>query len=66
MAHRIQNEASKNKITYISGKPKKDSINDYSYYLDVQIYQMAQSIGAEEAIQYLQDKIKTIKKEAGK
>ena len=66
MAHRIQNEASKNKITYMSGIPKKDSINDYSYYLDVQIYQMAQSVGAEEAIQYLQDKIKTIKKEAGK
>ena len=66
MAHRIQNLANPNKITYLSGKPKKDSINDYSYYLDVQIYQMAQSIGAEEAIQYLQDKIKTIKKEAGK
>ena len=66
MAHRIENLASTNKITYMSGKPKKDSINDYSYYLDVQIYQMAQSIGAEEAIQYLQDKIKTIKKEAGK
>ena len=66
MAQTIRNQASKTKVTYLSGKPKKDSINDYSYYLDVQIYQMAQSIGAEEAIQYLQDKIKTIKKEAGK
>ena len=63
---RIQNQAKPGNTTYLSGKPKKDSINDYSYYLDVQIYQMAQSVGAEEAIQYLQDKIKTIKKEAGK
>lgn len=63
---RIQNQAKPGNTTYLSGIPKKDSINDYSYYLDVQIYQMAQSVGAEEAIQYLQDKIKTIKKEAGK
>ena len=63
---RIQNQAKPGNTTYLSGKPKKDSINDYSYYLDVQIYQMAQSVGAEEAIQYLQNKIKTIKKEAGK
>ena len=60
MAHRIQNEASKNKITYISGKPKKDKAEDF-IYLDIQIMELYSHLGADGAIKYLKNKIKTIK-----
>lgn len=64
MVH-ISNQASKNKVTYMSGKPKKDTVEDYSYYLDIQIYSMVDCVGTDEAIKYLQDKIQTIKKMQG-
>lgn len=64
MAH-ISNQASKTKVTYMSGKAPKDKVEDYSYYLDIQIYSMADCVGTDEAIKYLQDKIKTIKKMQG-
>lgn len=64
MEHRIQNEASKNKVTYMSGKPKKDTVDDF-IYLDLQIYELVDCVGTDEAIKYLQDKIQTIKKMQG-
>ena len=58
---RISNEASKTKVTYMSGKPpKKDKAEDF-IYLDLQIMELYSRLGAEEAIKYLKDKIKTIK-----
>ena len=64
MEHRIQNEASKNKVTYMSGKPKKDTVDDF-IYLDLQIYELVDYVGTDEAIKYLKDKIQTIKKMQG-
>ena len=65
MAH-ISNQASKNKVTYISGKPpKKDKAEDF-IYLDLQIMELYSRLGAEEAIKYLKDKIKQIKTMEGK
>lgn len=64
MAH-ISNQASKTKVTYMSGKPpKKDKAEDF-IYLDLQIMELYSRLGAEEAIKYLQDKIQTIKKMQG-
>ena len=58
---RISNEASKTKVTYMSGKPpKKDKAEDF-IYLDLQIMDLYSRLGAEEAIKYLKDKIKRIK-----
>ena len=61
MAH-ISNQASKNKVTYMSGKPPK---KDDKYYNTTQlsclIYEMAQIKGQDETIAYLKDKIKQIK-----
>lgn len=65
MEHRIENEASKNKVTYMSGKPKKDKVDDFSYYLDIQIYSMADEIGVEQTILYLKDKIKKLQSRKG-
>lgn len=63
---RISNQASKNKVTYMSGKaPKKDKAEDF-IYLDLQIMELYSRLGAEEAIKYLKDKIQTIKKMEGK
>ena len=59
MAH-ISNQASKNKVTYMSGKAPKDKAEDF-IYLDLQIMDLYNRLGAEEAIKYLKDKIKTIK-----
>ena len=61
MAQTIRNQASKTKVTYMSGKaPKKDKAEDF-IYLDLQIMELYSRLGAEEAIKYLKDKIKTIK-----
>ena len=61
MAQTIRNQASKNKVTYISGKPpKKDKAEDF-IYLDLQIMELYSRLGGDEAIKYLKDKIKTIK-----
>lgn len=60
MEHRIQNLASKNKVTYMSGKPNKDTVDDF-IYLDLQIYELVSCLGTDRAVQYLKDKIKQIK-----
>ena len=59
MAH-ISNQASKNKVTYMNGKAPKDKAEDF-IYLDLQIMDLYNRLGAEEAIKYLKDKIKRIK-----
>ena len=65
MAH-ISNEASKTKVTYISGKPpKKDKAEDF-IYLDLQIMELYSRLGGDEAIKYLQNKVKQIKQMEGK
>ena len=64
MAH-ISNQASKTKVTYLNGKaPKKDKAEDF-IYLDLQIMDLYNRLGAEEAIKYLKDKIKRIKQMEG-
>ena len=60
MVHRIENLASNNKITYLDGKSKKDKAEDF-IYLDIQIYELVNHLGTDEAIKYLQNKIKAIK-----
>lgn len=65
MVHRIQNEASKNKVQYISGKPKKDKAEDF-IYLDIELWNMVSILGADETIQYLQNKVKQIKQTSKK
>lgn len=64
MAH-IRNEASKNKVTYLSGKPAKKDTSDF-IYLDMQIMELYSVLGAEEAIKYLKAKIQLIKQMEGK
>ena len=60
MAQTIRNQASKTKVTYLNGKAPKDKAEDF-IYLDLQIMDLYNRLGAEEAIKYLKDKIKTIK-----
>ena len=60
MAQTIRNQASKTKVTYMSCKSPKDKAEDF-IYLDLQIMDLYNRLGAEEAIKYLKDKIKTIK-----
>ena len=65
MAQTIRNQASKTKVTYMSGKPpKKDKAEDF-IYLDLEIWNMLSILGQKETIKYLQDKIKQIKKMQG-
>ena len=65
MAQTIRNQASKTKVTYMSGKPpKKDKAEDF-IYLDLEIWNMLSILGQKETIKYLQDKIQTIKKMQG-
>ena len=67
MAQTIRNQASKTKVTYMSGKAPKDKAEDDFIYLDIQIYELVSCLGTDRAIKYLQDKIKQIKKmESGK
>ena len=65
MVHRIQNEAKPGNTTYLSGKPKKDKAEDF-IYLDIQIYELVNHLGADGAIKYLKNKIKLIKAMEGK
>ena len=60
MAHRIQNLANPNKITYLDGKSPKKQPEDF-IYLDIQIYELVNHLGTDEAIKYLKNKIKAIK-----
>lgn len=55
----IQNEASKNKIQYISNKPPKDYFD--TVQLDGLIDEFAHKKGKEEVIEYLKNKIKELK-----
>ena len=64
MAQTIRNQASKNKVTYMSGKAPKDKAEDF-IYLDLEIWNMLSILGQKETIKYLQDKIQTIKKMQG-
>ena len=57
---RIQNEAKPDNTIYLDGRPPKDTVDDF-IYLDLQIMDLYSRLGAEEAIKYLKDKIKTIK-----
>ena len=63
---RIQNQAKPDNTTYLSGKPPK---KDDKYYNTTQlsclIYEMTQIKGQNETIQYLEDKIKQLKKMQG-
>ena len=60
MVHRIENQASTNKITYLDGKSPKKQPEDF-IYLDIQIYELVNHLGTDEAIKYLKNKIKAIK-----
>lgn len=62
---RIQNQANPDNTRYLSGKAPKDKAEDF-IYLDLQIMDLYSRLGAEEAIKYLKDKIKTIKQMEGK
>lgn len=62
---RIQNQAKPDNTTYLSGKPKKDDLDSF-IYLDLQIYELVSCLGTDRAVQYLKDKIKTIKQMEGK
>ena len=55
----IENQASKNKITYISNKPSQDYFN--TVQLDYLIDEFAHKKGEEEVIAYLKSKIKELK-----
>lgn len=55
----------KTNTVYMDGKAPKDKVEDYSYYLDIQIYSMADCVGTDEAIKYLQDKIKKLQSRKG-
>ena len=62
---RIQNQAKPDNTTYLDGKaPKKDKAEDF-IYLDLQIMDLYSRLGGDEAIKYLQNKIKQIKKMEG-
>ena len=50
----------KTNTVYMDGKAPKDKAEDF-IYLDLQIMELYSRLGADEAIKYLKDKIKTIK-----
>ena len=50
----------KTNTVYMDGKAQKDKAEDF-IYLDLQIMELYSRLGADEAIKYLKDKIKTIK-----
>ena len=64
MAH-ISNQASKNKVTYMNGNAPKEDTYYNTTQLSCLIYEMAQIKGQDETIQYMKDKIQTIKKMQG-
>ncbi len=55
----IENQASKNKITYISNKPSQDYFDtvQLSYLIDEYVHKR----GSQEVIEYLKSKIKELK-----
>lgn len=55
----IENQASKNKITYISNKPSQDYFD--TVQLDYLIDEFAHKKGDKEVIEYLKSKIKELK-----
>ena len=65
MAQTIRNQASKTKVTYLSGKPNKEDTYYNTTQLSCLIYEMTQIKGQNETIQYLEDKIKQLKKMQG-
>ena len=65
MAQTIRNQASKTKVTYMSGKAPKEDTYYNTTQLSCLIYEMAQIKGQNETIQYLEDKIKQLKKMQG-
>ena len=50
----------KTNTVYMDGKAPKDKAEDF-IYLDLQIMDLYNRLGGDEAIKYLKDKIKTIK-----
>ena len=62
---RISNEASKNKVTYMSGKAPKEDTYYNTTQLSCLIFEMAQIKGQEETIKYLQNKVKQLKTQGG-
>lgn len=65
MAQTIRNQASKTKVTYMSGKPTKDDKYYNTTQLSCLIFEMAQIKGQEETIKYLQNKVKQLKTQGG-
>ena len=66
MAQTIRNEASKNKVTYMSGKAPKEDTYYNTTQLSCLIFEMANIKGCDETIKYLQNKVKQIKQMEGK
>ena len=62
---RIQNQAKPDNTTYLSGKPNKEDTYYNTTQLSCLIYEMTQIKGQNETIQYLEDKIKQLKKMQG-
>lgn len=62
---RISNQASKNKVTYMSGKAPKEDTYYNTTQLSCLIFEMAQIKGQEETIKYLQNKVKQLKTQGG-
>ena len=54
----------KTNTVYMDGKAPKDKAEDF-IYLDLQIMDLYNRLGGDEAIKYLQNKIKQIKKMEG-
>ena len=65
MAQTIRNQASKTKVTYMSGKAPKDDKYYNTTQLSCLIFEMAQIKGQEETIKYLQNKVKQLKTQGG-
>ena len=66
MAQTKRNQASKTKVTYMSGKAPKEDTYYNTTQLSCLIFEMAQIKGQEETIKYLQNKVKQIKQMEGK
>ena len=62
---RIQNQAKPDNTTYLSGKAPKEDTYYNTTQLSCLIYEMTQIKGQNETIQYLEDKIKQLKKMQG-
>ena len=62
---RIQNQAKPDNTQYLSGKPNKEDRYYNTTQLSCLIFEMAQIKGQNETIQYLEDKIKQLKRMQG-